>query len=368
MAEDNKTEQATPRRLEKAREQGQIARSRELPSVFALAGVVSVTAMMAPTTVTHWAKLYRETLDVAATGNLESNGPILFWSAIEVMRWIVPILLAALALSIFTGLIQGGINFAPSALALKFERFNPASKIQQIFSPVGLGNLLKSLLPFGAILWVTVAAIQTHWQTMVHASSLGLRIFAGFVGSMIFEVTWKAGLILLSWSAVDYFLTWKKMASDLKMTKQEIRQESKDSDGNPIIKSRVRQMQRQMRRRQSLKAAATATVIITNPTHFAIALRYETDMPAPIVVAKGLDLLAVKIKEIARDHDIPVMENRPLAQALYKAVDVGDEIPSALYHAVAEILVLIFKAQEEVKRRTAHRRVSPDPIGGAWPR
>jgi flagellar biosynthetic protein FlhB len=91
-------------------------------------------------------------------------------------------------------------------------------------------------------------------------------------------------------------------------------------------------------------------------------------MPAPIVVAKGLDLLAVKIKEIARDHDIPVMENRPLAQALYKAVDVGDEIPSALYHAVAEILVLIFKAQEEVKRRTAHRRVSPDPIGGAWPR
>lgn len=356
MADSSKTEEATPRRREKAREQGQVARSRELPGVFALVTVAGVLALMAPTAVTHWTTLYRDTLFVASTQDIESNGPVIFWSAVEVMRWIVPILMAALAVSVFTGMMQGGVNIAPEALALKFERFNPATKLGQIFSPVGLSNLLKSLLPFGAILWVVINVIRTQWQTMVHASSLGLRVFASFVGSIMFEMTWKSGLILLTWSGVDYVLTWRKMESDIKMTKQEVRQESKDTDGNPIIKSRIRQAQRKMRKVQSLKAAATATVIVTNPTHYAIALRYEVDMPAPIVVAKGRDLLAEKIKQVGRDNGIMLVENKPLAQALYKSVEVGDSIPSKLYQAVAEILVIVFRAQAEVRRADAERR------------
>jgi len=355
MADSSKTEQATPKKRSKAREEGQIARSRELPGVFALAAVAGVIAFMAPTAVTHWSVLYRNTLDTAATDSLESNGPVLFWTAIEVMRWIVPILLAAMALSVFAGLAQGGINFAPGALALKFDRLNPVSKLGQIFSPVGFSNLLKSLLPFTAILWIAVSAVRTNWETMVHASSLGLRIFAGFVGSMIFELTWKSGLVLLAWSAVDYVLTLKKMDSDMKMTKQEVRQEYKETEGNPVIKSRIRQVQRAMRKRQSLKAAATATVIVTNPTHYAVALRYESDMPAPTVVAKGRDLLAEKIKQLARDKSIMLVENKALAQALYKSVEVGDSIPTKLYQAVAEILALVFRAQAEVRRSEAER-------------
>jgi flagellar biosynthetic protein FlhB len=355
MADGSKTEQATPKRRNKAREQGQVARSRELPGVFALAGVGGVIALMAPTAVTHWTSLYRNTLYEASTGNLEGNGPVLFWSAVEVMRWIVPILMAGMMLSLLAGLAQGGINFASEALALKFDRFNPASKLGQIFSPVGLSNLLKSLLPFSAIVWLSVTTVRTHWEMMVHASSLGLRTFASFVGSMIFELTWKSGLVLLAWSAVDYFLTLKKMDSDLKMTKQEIRQEYKETDGNPVIKSRIRQVQRAMRKRHSLKAAATATVIVTNPTHFAVALRYETDMPAPKVVAKGRDLLAEKIKQLARDNGIMLVENKPLAQALYKSVEVGDTIPAKLYQAVAEILAIVFRAQAEVRRSEAER-------------
>src|ERR1035437_8115415 len=156
MADGNKTEQATPKRQTKAREQGQVARSRELPGVFALAAVAGVTALMAPTAITHWTCLYRNTLSAAASGNIESNGPVLFWSSVEVLRWIVPILLAGMLASLLSGLAQGGINFAPGALAFKFDRFNPSSKLGQIFSPVGLSNLLKSLLPFGAILWITV--------------------------------------------------------------------------------------------------------------------------------------------------------------------------------------------------------------------
>jgi flagellar biosynthetic protein FlhB len=354
MADDSKTEQATPKRRMKAREEGQVARSRDLPGVFALAAVAGVISLMASTAITHWTTLYRNTLYVAATGNIDSNGPVLFWSAVEVMRWLVPILLAAMALSAFSGLAQGGVNFAPGALALKFERFNPVNKLGQIFSPVGLSNLLKSLIPFGAILWIAIMAVRTHWETMVLASSLGLRVFAGFVGSMVLELTWKAGLVLLCWSAVDYVLTLKKMEGDLKMTKQEVRQEHKETDGNPAIKSRVRQLQRSMRRKV-LQAAATATVVVTNPTHYAIALRYETDMPAPIVVAKGQNLLAEKIKQLAHEHGIMLVENKALAQALYKSVEVGDSIPAKLYQAVAEILALVFRAQAEVRKAETSR-------------
>jgi flagellar biosynthetic protein FlhB len=215
---------------------------------------------------------------------------------------------------------------------------------------------LKSLLPFSAILWITVAMMQDHWEAMVHASSLGLRPYSSFIGSMLFELTWKSVLVLVAWSGVDYMLTLKKINSDLKMSKQEIREEYKETDGNPVIKLRIRQLQRAMRRRKSLAAAATATVIVTNPTHYAIALRYETDMPAPIVVAKGRNLLAEKIKQLARDNGIMLVENRPLAQALYKSVEVGDAIPSKLYQAVAEILALVFRAQAEVRQGEAERR------------
>ncbi|MFY9856062.1 MAG: EscU/YscU/HrcU family type III secretion system export apparatus switch protein [Terracidiphilus sp.] len=356
MADGNNTEQATPRRREKAREQGQVARSRELPGVFALGAVAWVFALMAPTAVTHWTSLYRNTLYAAASGNIESNGPVLFWSAFEVMRWIVPILLAGMMASLLVGFVQGGFNFAPGALALKFDRFNPASRLGQIFSTVGLSTTLKSLLPFGAILWVTINTMRGHWETMTHASSLGLRPFIGLEGSMMLDLTWKSGLILLVWSVVDYVLILKKMEGDMKMTKQEVRQEYKDTDGNPFIKSRIRQLQRAMRKKQSLQAAATATVIVTNPTHYAVALKYQPDMTAPVVVAKGKNLLAEKIKQLARDNGIMLVENRLLAQALYKSVEVGDSIPSKLYQAVAEILALVFRAQAEVRRSEAERR------------
>jgi len=280
---------------------------------------------------------------------------VLFWTALETMRWIVPILLAGMTMSVLAGLAQGGVNFAPEALALKFDRFNPASRLGQIFSPIGLSNLLKSLLPFTAILWIAINVMRSHWEIMVHASNLGLRPFASFVGSMVLELTWKAGLVLLAWSVVDYVLTLKKMEGDMKMTKQEVREEYKETDGNPVIKSKIRQLQRAMRKKQSLKAAATATVIVTNPTHFAVALKYEMDMPAPLVVAKGRDLLAEKIKQLARDNGIMLVENRPLAQALYKSVEVGDSIPSKLYQAVAEILATVFRAQAEVRRAEADR-------------
>ena len=140
------------------------------------------------------------------------------------------------------------------------------------------------------------------------------------------------------------------------MSRQDLKDEMKQTDGNPVIKARVRRVRRQMRKRQALAAAKKATVVVTNPTHYAVALQYETSMAAPIVVAKGLDLLAQQIREIAQEHGIPLMENRPLAQALYKGVEVGDAIPAALYQAVADILVVVYRAQAELRAQEAARR------------
>ncbi|RXH57262.1 EscU/YscU/HrcU family type III secretion system export apparatus switch protein [Granulicella sibirica] len=356
MADSNKTEQATPKRREKAREQGQVARSRELPSVLAIAGAIGSLCLMSHDAATHWTTFYRNMLNTAATGSLDSNGPIFFWSAVEVFRWVLPVLSASLLLSVAAGAAQGGISFSPEAMQLKFERFNPASKVGQIFSLTGLSGILKSLLPFSAIAWIGESCIRSHWGLLVRASSFGLRELTSTLGSMIFEVGWKASLVLVAWSGVDYLMTWMKMESDLKMTKEEVREESKQNDGNPLIKGRIRRLQRRMRKKQALAAAATATVIVTNPTHYAVALRYTPDMAAPLVVSKGQNLLAQQIKALGAEHAIPILENKPLAQALYKTVEVGEAIPSTLYQAVADILVIVFRAQAEVRKQEAMRR------------
>ncbi|MGI4828090.1 MAG: EscU/YscU/HrcU family type III secretion system export apparatus switch protein [Janthinobacterium lividum] len=356
MADENKTEQATAQRRKKAREQGQIARSRELPSVLAIVGAIAALHFVAQDTIPHWTTFYRSLLDMAQNDNFQSNGPVLFWTSVEVFRWLVPVMASALGLSVAAGLLQGGFNLAPQAMAFKPERFNPASKLGQMFSMTGLTNVLKSLLPFAVIGWIGEDCLHSHWGVVVRASEYGMRGMAAELGSMIIEFGWKACMVLLVWSGVEYGLTWKKMEGDLKMSKQEVKEENKQSDGNPLIKLRVRRLQRRLRKKQALAAARTATVVVTNPTHYAVALRYAPEMEAPTVVSKGMNLLAQQIKALAAEHGIPVLENKPLAQGLYKTVEVGEAIPAALYQAVADILVIVFRAQAEVRQQEEMRR------------
>jgi flagellar biosynthetic protein FlhB len=363
MADTNKTEQATPRHRQKSREKGMVTRSRELTSALAMVAVAGVVALTAQQAIYHWTDFFRNALDSASTESIQAGGPLLFWTSVETLRWTVPILTAALAASLLAGYAQGGFVFAPEALSIKPDRISPAAKLKQLFSPTGLSTILKSLLPFSAICWIGYACISAHWGEILSSSYSNSHSFVHMVSGMLLEVCWKSGVVLVAWAGVDYLLLWLKSEGDLKMSRQEIRDEIKQSEGNPANKAKIRRLQRQTRRRQMIKAAETATVVITNPTHYAVALRYEMAMPAPTVVAKGMNLLAQKIKQIAWDHDIPVMENRPLAQALYKGAEVGDAIPSALYHAVAEILVMVYKAQAEVKQREAQRRASANLQG-----
>jgi len=291
-------------------------------------------------------------LDLSVQEPLRPGGPILFWMACGVLRWIVPIVATAWVLSVAGGLAQGGLVFAPEALAFKPERLNPGAKLKQMFSLAGLSGILKSLLPFSVIVWIGISTITKHWETIVHSSELGVRFYAGFLASTMWELVWKSGIVLVGWAGIDYLLVWQKLEGDLKMSRQDLKDEMKQSEGNPAIKGRIRRLQRSLRRRQMLRDTTKASVVITNPTHFAVALRYEMDMEAPIVIAKGRDFLAQEIKEVARWHGIPVLENPPLAQALYRSVEVGRPIPAALYSAVAEILAFVFRALARARQQT----------------
>jgi flagellar biosynthetic protein FlhB len=293
----------------------------------------------------------QNTLDLSLGGVLTPGGPVLFWASFAVLRWIVPVAATAWVLSLSGGLAQGGLVFAPEALAFKPERMNPAGKLKQMFSLAGLSGILKSLLPFGVIVWIGYSTVSNHWQTVVHSSELGVRLYAGFLASTIWELIWKSGLVLVCWAGIDYLLVWQKLEGDLKMSRQDLKDELKQTEGNPAIKGRIRRLQRSLRRRQMLRETEKASVVITNPTHFAVALQYEMAMEAPVVIAKGRDFLAQEIKEVARWHGIPVLENPPLAQALYRTVEVGRPIPAALYAAVAEILAFVFRAQARARQQ-----------------
>ncbi len=356
MPEANQTEKATPQRRKKAREQGQVARSRDVANVLALAGVCSTLLALTRQMGAHWRSFYASMLASAETDTLAPSGPLLYWTSLEVLRWVAPLLLVALLVSVLAGVAQGGFVLAPSALLPKVERLSPQSRLKQLFSSASLSGLGKTLIPFGAILAIGVNSVVTHWSFLVRCSETDTRSLAALVASITWSITWKSGLVLLVWSAVDYGLLWRRNEAQLRMSKEELKQEHKQNDGNPHTKRQVRRIQRAIRRRRSLQAVQTATLVITNPTHYAVALRYEAPMAAPEVVAKGRDLLAQKIKQIARDHGIAVMENKPLAQSLFKSVEIGDSIPAQLYQAVAEVLVIVYRAQAEMQERERMRR------------
>ncbi len=351
MADQSKTEKATPRRRQKAREQGQVARSRDFVAGLGTMAAVMFLVWQLPAFSADWRGLLRRELDSAAT---RPDQLLPVWrNDLQIFRGIA--LAASLSWLIATlgGIAQGGLVFAPAALSPSLNRLNPASRLEQLFSPHAVSGLLKSLLPTAAIVYLAVGLLSRDWMrlpALLHGSGNALL---AFTASLLFEMAWKASLVLLVWSAADYFFERWRHESELKMSRQDLRYELKETEGNPAVKVRVRRLQRQARRRRMLKDVERAAVVITNPTEFAIALEFNMQMEAPIVVAKGRNLLAAQIREIALWHGIPLVENPPLAHALYRAVEIGQAIPPKLYAVVAEILAAIWRAQARAAQAAA---------------
>jgi flagellar biosynthetic protein FlhB len=360
MADESKTERASPRRRQKAREQGQVARSRDLTAGLGAMTAVVFCAWQMPSFAGEWRSLLRQELTMAAT-HPEQFVPV--WrNGLGVFREVALAAGMSWLVATFGGLAQGGVVFAPSALAPNWNRFNPASHMEQLFSLSALSRLLKSLLPTTVVIYFAIGALVRDWRFLPALLRASRTTLAAFATGRMFEAAWKGSLVLLAWAGADYFLERQRHENDLKMSKQEQKDEYKETEGHPAIKQRIRRLQRQSRRKRMLKDVERAAVVITNPTEYAIALEYRVDMDAPVVVAKGRNLIAAQIKEIARWNGIPMVENVPLAHALYRAVEVGQSIPAQLYTVVAEILAAIWRAQSRASQsQSSQSQAYPNP-------
>lgn len=351
---DNRTEQATPRRRIKAREKGQVLRARDLAAALTLLAVVILLAWHPEVWVTHWQAYFARVLDASVRSDWTDNTPLIGWTSLAVAQWVAPVFAVALFVAVATTLAQGGVVFSAEALAPDWSRLNPARNLQQLFSLAGLSRILRSLIPSGVIFYLVLRLIFQGAPMILHATRMHSRASLALMGQLCFGLAWQSALVLVAWSGVDFLLQRQTFEKSLRMTKQEVRQESKDSDGNPLIKGRIRRLRREQHRRSLQKDVQRATAVITNPTHYAIALEYRpTSMAAPVIVAKGRNLIAQKIKELARWNEVPIVENPPLAQALYRGAEVGQMIPPSLYVAIAEILAFIYRAQMRMQGRPA---------------
>jgi len=371
MADEQRTERATPRRREKARERGQLVRSRELPSALTLLAVAALLRWANGGFLPAWSGLLRHLLATGSRTDLASMASILDWTAWGIARWVLPPLGLAWGVSVMGLITQGGFVVTPLALQPKWDRLNPVNNISRIFSLGSLSTLLKSLVPVGVLLYLAVGILSRDWLQVTHTSQMGLPAALSWLAQVLYEFAWKGGMVLLVWAGVDYALQRANYERSMRMSKQEIRDEHRDLEGNPATKRRIKRRFREMRRRKMMRQVARATVVITNPDEFAVALEYvPAKMAAPLVLAKGRGELAQKIKREARWYEVPIIENKPLAQALYRTVEVGGTIPAKLYTAVAEVLAFIYRAQAKARaeaqakaRLEGQGSTSPKPAG-----
>ncbi len=323
-------------------------------SALTVLAVVILLAWHPEAWIGRWQSYFSRSMEASVRSDWTGQAPVIAWTGLAVAQWVWPIFAVAWFIATGATLSQGGLIIAGDALTPDWERLNPVRNVQQLFSLAGFSRVLRSLLPSAVIFYLALRLILKEAPMILHAARLSSRASLALIGGMCFSVAWQSSLVLLAWSGVDYLLQRQTYEKSLRMTKQEVKQESKDTDGNPQVRGRFRRLRREMLRRSLQKDVKRATAVITNPTHYAVAIEYRpSTMVAPVVVAKGRNLIAQKIKELARWHEVPIVENPPLAQALYKAADIGQMIPPKLYAAVAEILAFLYRAQMRMNQPRA---------------
>jgi flagellar biosynthetic protein FlhB len=351
-----RTEQATPKRLKEAREKGQVPRSTELSTAAVCIAAAVAIYSMGRLTAGSFADLMRDTLSLRPETVMAENA---IWSTLTTSGaralWIVlPILGATFCAALAAPIAIGGWNFSAGALVPQFSRLNPVNGMGRVFSTRGLVELGKGLAKVGVVgvtAWVLLRGLTPQLMGL-SSEPLNNAIghSAALAGYALLVLT--CGLAIIAGFDVPFQL-WQH-ARDLRMTREEVKEEFKESEGSPETRGRIREAQRALARGRMLQDVPKADVIVTNPTHYAVALRYdENKMRAPLVVAKGTDLLAAKIREIATEHNVPIVEAPPLARALHKSVEIGREVPAALYVAVAQVLTYVYQLRAARERGAA---------------
>ena len=361
-----RTEEPSLRRLQEARERGQIPRSRELTNFATMIGGSTALVAIGGSVAAHLAQMMRRSLSIDAHSlrTTDSMSASLGEACMSAVNAILPVFGALVAMVLLASVALGGWNFTTQALTPDFSRLNPLSGLKRLFGLHGVSELVKALLKC-----LVVGAVCAGIVSWIFGDVLAL-------GRMAPRAAVSRGAGLLSWAfvwlcaslalvaVVDVPLQIFQFKRALRMTRQELRDEAKELDGRPETKQRIRQMQQALARRRMMHKVPTADVVIVNPTHFAVALKYDPrKMRAPVVLAKGVDLVAQNIRRIAEEHRVPIFEAPPLARALYRSTDLNKEIPNGLYVAVAQVLSYIFRVRT-LNPTIAARVARPNPTVG----
>lgn len=350
MAIQDKTEVATPKRRDEARKRGSVAKSQELNSALVLVISLLVLRIAGPYMLQTMSALLRDTFsslhERAMTPETVLSLATLYGSKSVLMC--LPILLATGAIGLTANVLQVGLRGSTQAMAPDLNRLDPLKGMSKLVSWRGLMELVKSLLKVGAVTWVVYTFLRDEFQNMPKLSDMSVQASATTIAVLCWRMLGRACAVMVVIAILDFVYQRYQYEMSLRMTKQEVKDEYKLQEGDPQTKMRIRTRQRQMARQRMMQNVPKADVIVTNPTHVAVAIKYEPDtMTAPTVMAKGQRLIARKIRETAEAHGIPIVENPPVARMLYQMVEVGGRIPEQLYQAVAEILAFVYRLSEK---------------------
>lgn len=344
---EEKTEKATPKRRREAREKGQVLQSKEINSAIII--IISFLCLkifggfMLNNLLSFSNNFYNDYFINPEIFNIKDIN-ILMLKIIRIVLVVVgPLTAIILILGLSTSYLQVGFLFTTKTLEMKLSRLNPIEGFKRILSKRALVELIKSIFKIIIVVYIVYLYAIKEIYNIFKLIDLNIESIVKQIGNMVVNVGIRSGIALFILAIFDYGYQWWEYEKNLKMSKQEIKEEFKQTEGNPQIKSKIKEKQRQMAMRRMMQDVPKADVIITNPTHFAIALKYDKEVyDAPYILAKGADLVAKNIKDIAKEHRIPTVENKPLAQTLYSTVEIGQIIPEELYQAVAEVLAYVY--------------------------
>ena len=342
---DEKTEDPTGKKLSEARSEGKVAQSKELPAAATLLFTTLFFYFYGPYLMKTMGLFLREIFTMTNYPiNSASIERVMTFSTVVCAKLLAPFLLVVLVVGVTGNIMQVGFMFSPKALKLKFNQLNPVTGWGKFFSKKSLAELVKSLFKIFVIGYMAYYIVRGKMHIMVTLADMDIYDILEFFSRILFEIMWKISILVFFLAFLDFIYQKWQFKQDMKMAKHEVKEERKQMEGDPKVKSRIRQIQRDMARQRMMDDVPKSDVVVTNPTHYAVALSYSLgDDRAPVVVAKGQRLVALRIREIARENGVLVHEAPPIARSLFKTVDIGDEIPENLYKAVAEILALVEK-------------------------
>jgi len=349
-----KTEKPTPKKRRKAREEGQVLQSRELTSAIVLLSIFLTLkiagSFMYEQLIINFKIAYIDFAQVPDLYTLQGIRRLFIDGLLQFLKILAPVFAIALITSLASSYAQVGFLFTTKTLAIKFNRINPINGLKKIFSLRSVIELVKSILKIVIIGYIAYSYLTGEAQNILKAMDMDVISIAVYICSTTLNVAIRMCIAMLILGVLDYGYQWWEYEKNLKMTKQEIKQEYKETEGNPEIKGKIKQKQRQIALRRMLQDVPKADVVITNPTHFAVAIKYDPKVAdAPMVVAKGQDYMAQRIKEIAKENKVEIVENKQLARTLYSTVEIGDKIPPDLFQAVAEVLAFVYSLKNKIR-------------------